>query len=528
MLTVQEITYIHRDKELLFENISFSVQKHDKVALIGNNGSGKSTLLKIAAGIIQPTQGIVKNESKPYYVPQLFGQFNDYTIAGALKIENQLNALHEILKGNVSEQNLNLLNDDWTIEEICREALSYWNLCKLSLTHTMEKLSGGEKTKIFLAGILIHKPDIVLFDEPTNHLDTQSRELFYNYIKSCNKTFMVVSHDRTLLELLAPIYELDKRGITTYGGNYSFYKKQKEIEENALFHQLEDKEKILRKAKKAERESMERKQRQDIRGKRKHEKEGVSRIFMKKLKNNAELSAAKLKEVHSEKIGTISDELKEVRQKLPDIKKMKIDFDNSMLHIGKILVTAQNINFGYNNKLLWKDALNFRIRSGERINIKGENGSGKTTLIRIILGELQPKCGLLNRANFKSVYIDQDYSLIMNNLTVYEQAQEYNFDALQEHDIKIRLNRFLFNKEFWNKPCGTLSGGEKMRLMLCCVMIGNHAPDLFVLDEPTNNLDIQNTEILTSAINAYKGTVIVVSHDSYFLTEINVSGIIKI
>lgn len=528
MLTAQQIKYVHPDKELLFENIGFSLQKHDKVALIGNNGSGKSTLLKIIAGTLQPVQGFVKCESKPYYIPQHFGQFNNITIAGALQIENKLNALHSILQGDTSERNLTILNDDWSIEERSHEALSYWNLQDFPLAQKMEQLSGGEKTKVFLAGILIHNPEILLLDEPTNHLDVNSRDLLDSFIMSCHHTLIVVSHDRVLLELLNPIYELDKHGITVYGGNYSFYKEQKEIAENALFQKLEVKEKALHKAKKAEHESLERKQRQDARGKKKHEKEGVARILMKTLKNKAESSSAKLKEVHADKIGSISDEIKEVQQKLPKSKRMKLNLENSFLHIGKTIVIAKNINFSYNSQLLWSEPLSIHIRSGERINIKGTNGSGKTTLIRIILGEILPTSGLLSRTAIKSIYIDQDYSLIRNNLTVYEQAQQYNYDALLEHEVKIRLNRYLFHKEFWDKPCNSLSGGEKMRLMLCCLMISNHAPDLFVLDEPTNNLDIQNIEILTSAINQYTGTLLVVSHDNYFLNEIKVNRVIEI
>jgi len=528
MLTAQKITYIHPNRELLFENISFSIQKQDKVALIGHNGSGKSTLLKIIAGVLLPSQGIIKSESKPYYIPQHFGQFGDYTVAQALQIESKLNALYAILQGNVSDDNLMLLNDDWTIEERSHEALSYWNLPDLSLIQKVKSLSGGEKTKVFLAGILIHKPEIVLLDEPTNHLDTQNRERLFNYVKSCTNTLVIVSHDRFLLELLNPIYELEKRGITTYGGNYSFYKEQKEIAENALFQQLEDREKALLKAKKAERDSLERKQRQDVRGKSKHEKEGIPRISMKTLKNNAESSSSKLKEVHAEKIGSIVDELKQVQQKLPDVKKMKLNFENSTLHAGKILVTAKSINFGYNHQLLWQQPLSFQIRSGERISIQGKNGSGKTTLIRMILGEFQPSSGYLKRSGFSTIYIDQDYSLIVNNLTVYEQAQQYNEDALHEHEVKIRLSRYLFHREYWDKPCHTLSGGEKMRLMLCCLMISNHAPDLFVLDEPTNNLDLKSIEILTSAINEYNGTLLVVSHDHYFLKEINIERIVEV
>ena len=186
------------------------------------------------------------------------------------------------------------------------------------------------------------------------------------------------------------------------------------------------------------------------------------------------------------------------------------------------MVTAIEVNFGYNDQLLWKQALNFQITSGERIVIKGLNGSGKTTLIKMILGELKPRSGTMESVAVNAIYIDQDYSLINNKLNVYEQAQQFNSGVLQEHDIKIRLNRFLFTKEYWDKPCRALSGGEKMRLMLCSLTISNQAPDMIVLDEPTNNLDIQNIEILTAAINEYKGTLLVISHDEYFLKQINV------
>lgn len=527
MLVAQGITYIHPDKELLFENISFAVQKQDKAGLIGNNGSGKSTLLKILAGIIKPSKGTVNCETKPYYVPQHFGQYDGLTIAGAMQIEDRLNAMKDILNGNVSRKNMALVNEDWNIEEKIHKALARWDLSGFPLDRKMEMLSGGEKTKVFLAGISIHEPDIVLMDEPTNHLDTKSRESLYQMITSCENTLLVVSHDRALLQLLHSIYELDKRGITLYGGNYELYKEQKKIEEKALVQKLEDRERELKKARRTEREALERKQRQDVRGKKKQEKAGVPHVLMKKLKNSAEASSAKLKDTHSKKIGNISEELREAQEKLPDIRKMKMDFEDSSLHTGKMVVTAENINYAFNGRPLWKEGLSFQIRSGERINIRGRNGSGKTTLLKIILGELEPMHGSIVRADIRSVYIDQDYSLIQNDLTVYEQAQEYNENGLEEHEIKIRLNRYLFGKDFWERPCGELSGGEKMRLTLCCLMIGDHAPDLFVLDEPTNNLDIQNSEILADAIRQYTGTLLVVSHDAYFLTEMNVNRIIE-
>lgn len=522
MIILQGASYAHPNRDILFSTLNLIVNKHDKVALIGNNGVGKSTLLKILAGKSPLAQGLIKTDSKPYYMPQIFGQFNAYTVAQALQVADKLNALREILDGKANDTNLTLLDDDWAIEERCEEALAHWKLDGLELTQKMETLSGGQKTRVFLAGISIHRPEIVLLDEPSNHLDTLSREILYAYIKSAKNTLMLVSHDRTLLNLLSSVYELSNHGIAVYGGNYDFYAAQKLIESEALVQELSNKEKALRKAKETAKDTLERQQKLDARGKKKQEKAGVPTIAMNTLRNNAEKSTSRIKGAHIEKIGFIAKELSQLRAALPGIDQMKIGFDNSTLHQGKILITAKDINFGYNDQLIWEQPLNFQISSGERITLKGLNGSGKTTLIKMILAELQPVSGSIQSAHVKTIYIDQDYSLIDHKLSVYQQAEQYNAGELQEHEIKIRLNRFLFTKEYWDKPCEALSGGEKMRLMLCSLTISKQSPDMIILDEPTNNLDIQNIEILTNAVNEYKGTLLVVSHDTYFLKQINI------
>jgi ATPase subunit of ABC transporter with duplicated ATPase domains len=479
-------------------------------------------------GALSPSAGSVTIASKPYYVPQIVGQFNDLTLAQVLQIDSKLHALSEILQGNVTEENIETLNEDWSIEERCSEALTYWQLDGLDLHQKMETLSGGQKTKVFLAGISIHQPEIVLLDEPSNHLDISGRKLLYRFLDSSASTTVVVSHDRTLLNQLDTLYELNKRGIIVYGGNYDFYAEQKEIEKNALNQQLKNKEKALRKAKEIERETIERQQKTDTRGKKQQKKEGTPKVMMDKLKNDAEKTTAHLQGVHKEKIGAISQHLSELRKELPERDKMKFGFDSSTLHKGKILVSVQNVNHAYEKTFLWSEALHFQITSGERICLTGTNGSGKTTLIKLILGTIEPKCGVIERANNRTVYIDQDYSLINNQLNVYEQAQTFNYSVLQEHEVKIRLNRFLFAKDYWDKPCRLLSGGERMRLMLCCLTIANQSPDIIVLDEPTNNLDIQNIEILTEAINEYQGTLIVVSHDRYFLEQIQIARTLEL
>lgn len=313
MLILQNISYTHPSKDLLFSDINLTVNNHEKTALIGNNGVGKSTLLKIIASELQPSSGQINIDAEPYYVPQIFGQFNHLTIAQALRIEGKLNALKDILNGNTSEENFNLLNDDWTIEDRCKEALNFWQLDGLDLSQKMETLSGGQKTKVFLAGISIHQPELVLLDEPSNHLDVSGRQLLYSFIKSTKSTLIVVSHDRKLLNLLDTICELSKHGVKVYGGNYDFYKEQKQIENNALSQDIQSKEKELRKAKEKERETLERQQKLDSRGKGKQEKAGVARIMLNTLRNNAENSTSKMKSVHAEKIGGISQDLQELR-----------------------------------------------------------------------------------------------------------------------------------------------------------------------------------------------------------------------
>ena len=520
MLILQNISYQHENKDMLFQNIGFTLNNHDKTALVGNNGVGKSTLLKIIAGDLQPFSGQIIQNAKPYFVPQLFGQFNDLTIAEALQIKEKIASLKEILEGVVTEENLQLLDDDWTIEERCNEALSYWHLHDLDLNQKMETLSGGQKTKVFLAGIMIHEPDLVLLDEPSNHLDFAARTLLYDFIKSTSITLLIVSHDRTLLNILNKTLEMTKNEISVYGGGYDFYNEQKKVENNALEQDVQSKEKALKKAKEKERESIERQNKLDSRGKKKQEKSGVARIMMNTLRNKAENSSSKIKDVHAEKISGISEDLRLLRSSLPNIDQMKFGFNNTSFLKGKTLFKALEINYSYDEKDLWNENLSFEILSGDRLVIKGLNGSGKTTLIKIILGELNPTKGQITSLAKKAIYIDQDYSLLNQSLKIYEQAQIFNDSGLEEHDIKMRLNRFLFSRNDWDKPCNALSGGERMRLMLCCLTISNETPEIIILDEPTNNLDIQNIEILTAAINEYQGTLIVISHDQSFLEQI--------
>ena len=535
-ISIQQISYIHPDKEVLFSDLNFAISKGQKLGLVGNNGCGKSTLLQIIAGQLSPSSGVIVRPDDLYYIPQHFGQYDSLTIAQALRIERKQQALHAILSGDASNENFVVLDDDWNIEERSIAALDLWGLGQFTLSYPMNLLSGGEKTRVFLAGMDIHHPSVILMDEPTNHLDSSGRQRLYDWVEKCRSTLLVVSHDRTLLNLLPEICELEKHQINYYGGNYEFYKEQKTLMQEALQQRIEEKEKALRIAHKVARETAERRDKQNVRGEKNNIKKGVPRIVLNALQGKSEKSTSKLNSTHQEKAEKLTGERNQLRSSLSPTAILKTDFNSSSLHTGKILVTAKEINFGYhpnsdsndiqNNgdfKLqLWQTPISFQLKSGDRLRIEGVNGSGKTTLLKLITGQLQPQEGNLTRMEFTYVYLNQEYSIIDDRNSILEQAYAFNNRNLPEHEIKIILNRYLFPASEWDKSCRKLSGGEKMRLAFCCLMISNNTPDMFILDEPTNNLDIQSIEIITATIKNYTGTVIAISHDDYFIQEIGI------
>ena len=557
-ISIQQISYIHPDKEVLFSDLNFAISKGQKLGLVGNNGCGKSTLLQIIAGQLSPSSGVIVRPDDLYYIPQHFGQYDSLTIAQALRIERKQQALHAILSGDASNENFVVLDDDWNIEERSIAALDLWGLGQFTLSYPMNLLSGGEKTRVFLAGMDIHHPSVILMDEPTNHLDSSGRQRLYDWVEKCRSTLLVVSHDRTLLNLLPEICELEKHQINYYGGNYEFYKEQKTLMQEALQQRIEEKEKALRIARKVARETAERRDKQNVRGEKNNIKKGVPRIVLNALQGKSEKSTSKLNSAHQEKAEKLTDERNQLRGSLSPTATLKTDFNSSSLHTGKILVTAKEITFGYyshsinshiqmNNEAnladtgnhsgpdshdiqdngdfkqqLWQTPISFQLKSGDRLRIEGANGSGKTTLLKLITGQLQPQEGNLTRMEFTYVYLNQEYSIIDDRNSILEQAYAFNNRNLPEHEIKIILNRYLFPASEWDKSCRKLSGGEKMRLAFCCLMISNNTPDMFILDEPTNNLDIQSIEIITATIKNYTGTVIAISHDDYFIQEIGI------
>jgi ATPase subunit of ABC transporter with duplicated ATPase domains len=582
-IVVSGISFHFSNQQELWQPVSFTVPNGGKVAVVGDNGCGKTTLMRLIAGELEPSAGSIQFDEKPYYVPQLTSA-RSQTIAEALGVAEKLAALKAIESGSTDVRNYDILGDDWDIEERCLRALSDWGIMNIStadfgpasasaapaeaqkgtavasgvaqhgmtmapgvvtqgttaatsvLDRDFQSLSGGEKTKVMLAGIEVHGAKTVLLDEPTNHLDYTAREKLYNWVSSTDATLLVVSHDVTLLNLMDTIVDLSSQGVKIYGGNYELYREQKDAQNKALIQKIESSRAELKEAKKKAQEVNERQQRREAQGARNKQKGGAARILMNAKGSEAENTAARLKDRHSQIIGDAQSRIQSLNSQLQQRAELKVDIEDARLHEGKMLIKAEGIIFSYpGSGSLWHEPLDLEVRSGDRIQILGDNGSGKTTLLRLLLGELEPTGGSITRADFTYNYMDQEYAEVRRPVSVLELAQSYNPSGqdsslsagkgqhLADHEIKVRLNRALFPQETWDKSCLSLSGGERMRLYLCCMLISNQIPDIFVLDEPTNNLDLSSLSIFTETIAGYHGTLLVISHDKAFTDAIRIT-----
>lgn len=528
LISAQYITHQIPNREPLFDNISFTLKKGEKAAIVGNNGTGKTTLLRIIAGAEQQYTGSLYTEGDLYYVPQHYGHFDTLTVAGALGIAPLLDALLAIENGATDQHYYDRLEDQWDIIARCEEAFAKWGISGVSLHQPMAELSGGMKTRLFLSGIDVFRPDVVLLDEPTNHLDAAAREQLLEWITHTNTAVLLTSHDRQLLRLCEPIWELQPNGIKAYGGNYDFYAAQKAIETSATAHKLAHHEKALKEAKQQQQIAMERKQHADAQARKNAKRSNEPKILINGRRNAAERSTAKLQSVHVNKVEELRADLQEVAGMAQVERIMKGYFGTPALPAGKVLIEAADLNYGFEpGQHLWAAPLSFTIRSGNRLAITGNNGSGKTTLLKLMQGKLAPDAGTMQLTPCTTLLMDQDYSGIDRTKTVLEQAMAHNEMLLEEAMVHTRLANFLFTPESWAKPCAVLSGGEMLRLSLCCMTLQNKTPDIIFLDEPVNNLDLSNIRMMGKIFAAYRGTLIVISHDAAFLEEIGITGYLQ-
>lgn len=521
-ILIQNISYQFPDGEILFTDISTSIQSGCKIALIGDNGSGKSTLLHLMSDTCLLQVGSIVLSESPYLVPQNMDAYLDQSIGDILSVSKKVEALHRILAGEGDLSLYEILDDDWLVEEQAYAELDYWGL-SADLQTKLSDLSGGERVKVFLIGLTLNHPPIVLMDEPTNHLDKRSKLKLLNWLESTTATVVFVSHDRELLNAIDHTYELSSLGLKYYAGNYESYKEQKEVELNAIYSSLRNKENEQKQAVLKQQKLTEQRLKSETRGKKLSAKKGIGKMAMDTRQDRAEKTSSKFQSTHQNIIGGLGDDIRELKSEIAQSTTLKLQLDSSGLPMNKLLIEAKAINYSFkNDKEIWSSPLDFRLWSGERILLSGENGSGKTTLLKLLMGILPISQGELKITPMKWLYLDQDYSMLDRRKTVYEQAQFFN-SKMPQHEVKCMLHRAQLNDSFWDRKCESLSGGEKMKLCLCSLLISSTAPDLLILDEPTNNIDIHSIEILSESLSTYQGALIIVSHDNAFIDSIGIS-----
>lgn len=521
-ILINQLFYAIPDTSVRFEGLTLNL-KQQRYGIVGDNGLGKTTLLKLIAHLIEPQQGLIQRLGSLSYCPQNYIPENtEETVAETLAISAQLQALLEIKKGNLSEKNYALIENNWDIAARSKELFSQFGLQDIELDRKFLSLSGGQQTKCLLIRSILSASDFILFDEPTNNLDLKSRKLFHNWLKNnAQQAVVIVSHDRELLNQTDQIIEITSKAVFTYGGNYDFYCMQKATQQVALEKKLAEAKHQIRKTEKSIQRCREKIEQRQKQGKtfRSKEKDKMLADFMQ---DRNEKTQSKNSAQASHRLNKSKEALKNLQEQIEIKETIHADLSATIVPKGKPLLEIEKINFSYPNQIKLFSDFSFTLTGPERVALAGDNGSGKTSLVNLILGKLKPCSGKIKCAVDKICYLNQNIDFLHTDESLLENYQTLN-PTVNTRDAYFALASFNFRNIDAEKRVANLSGGERIRAGLALSLLANAAPQFIILDEPTNHLDIRSINAIEDILNKYQGALLVISHDAQFLENIGIT-----
>jgi len=514
-VTLDSISLVTPDSRPLFEGLTLALGR-ERTGLVGRNGTGKSTLLRLIAGEVEPADGSIQRAGSIGMLAQLAD--DRLTIAEALGVAERFARLHRVESGSGSLQDA--AEADWSLPPRVNSALAEIGLSGIPHDRTIASLSGGERTRVALARLLVDAPDVLLLDEPTNNLDDDGREAVTGLLERWRGGILVASHDRALLERVDRIVELTRIGVTVFGGAWSAFVEQRDAVRARAEADLERASGALRNVERATQKAREKKDRRDKAGRAWRAKGIEDKMFMDRQKQRAENSAAREGHLADRMIEERSVALEDARARVEVLTPLAIDLPKTNLADGRGIVVLNKVSVAFQRRHLF-GPLSFDLRGPRRVAIKGRNGSGKTTLLRVIRGELLPTTGEIARLTDRIAVLDQHVGLLDSTSSILDNLRRLNPD-LSDNQARAALARFAFRNRSALQIAGTLSGGERLRAGLACVFARPQPPLLLLLDEPTNHLDINSIEVLEASLSEFDGALVAVSHDQSFLKAIGV------
>ena len=517
LVTLDRVAARTPDGHTLFSDLSL-VFGRERTGVVGRNGAGKTTLLRLIAGLTEPGEGTIARAGRVGFLAQRVEPSPTATVAAALGVAEAAAVVARVLAGEGSADDLAAA--DWTLEARIAAALADVGLTGLDLARRVGSLSGGEQTRLRLAGLLLEQPDLLVLDEPTNHLDADGRAIVAGVLARWKGGAVVVSHDRGLLRRMDRIVELSTLGAATYGGGYDLYADRKAAERAAAERGLEVAERDADRAARESQRALEKKARRDKAGRAFAARKSEPKILLGAMAERAENSGGRENRLAERRAAEAEAALAETRARVERVRALAIPLPTTGLAAGRTVLTLAEAAWDAPDGRRIVGPVSLKLTGPERMAITGPNGAGKTTLLRLMSGELQPTSGRVERPG-AAARLDQDAALLRPEQTLIEAWRRLN-PGTTPNEAHAALARFLFRNAAAQRTVGSLSGGERLRAALACVMTGARPPQLLILDEPTNHLDLDSIAAVETALAGWDGALVVVSHDADFLTALGV------